>query len=130
MTLGERGVGRRRRRRLLDRCAFARQRRFIGGQRVSGAQSRVSRGDVASLEHEDIARHDRVGRHHDAVAVAHDPCAWRGHRAQRHAPRAPPGVPGGTRSTRIEHHNRADRDRIEPFAEGRGQQRWRRAAAR
>ena len=31
------------------------------GQRVGGAQSRVCRGDVAGLEHEEITRHDPVG---------------------------------------------------------------------
>jgi len=87
---------------------------------VSGAQSRVRGGDVASFEHEDITRHDPVGRHDDAVAVPHHPGAWRGHRAQRHHRTLGPVFleePDGG----IEDHDRADRDRIEPFPNGRGQ---------
>ena len=87
---------------------------------MSGAQSRICSGDVASLQHEDITRHDPVGRHHDAVAVPHDPGAWSSHRAQRHHRTLRP-VFLKEPDDRIEDHDRADRDGIEPFPKGRGQ---------
>ena len=60
MTFGERCLGSCRSRRLLDGRAFAGQRGFIGRQGVCGVQPCVSRGNVARLEHEQIAWNDRA----------------------------------------------------------------------
>jgi hypothetical protein len=81
-------------------------------------QSRVCGGHVAGLEHEKVTWHDRVGRNHDAVAVPHDPCAWRGHRSQRHHRTLRP-VFLKEPDDGIDDHNRADRDGIEPFPKSR-----------
>jgi hypothetical protein len=120
MTLGERRIGSRRHGCLLDRCAFPRQWRFIGRQRVGRVQARVRCSHVTRLENEEIPWHDLVGGNHDAVAVPPDSRPGRRHRAQRHH--------GAFRTVllqeadlRIHDHNRADGDRIQPFAEGRGQ---------
>jgi hypothetical protein len=87
---------------------------------VSGVQSRVCGSDVAGLEHEEITWNDPARRHHDAVAVSHHPRTWRCHRAERRY-RTLSSVFLKKPDDRVDNHNRADRDRIEQFPDGYGQ---------
>ncbi len=77
------GIGRDRRRRLVDRDRLAGERRLVGAEMGGLDQPQVGRDGIAAFHQHDVARHQLVGRDQAGVTVAAHPGRVGAERAQR-----------------------------------------------
>lgn len=111
VALCEWRIGRRRRRRFLDRRAFARERRLHRRKRMRFDERRVGCDDIAGLEQEYVARDYLRCDHDDRSSIAKYARSRRGHGSEREN-RALRAVFLEEPHARIDDQDRPDGDRI------------------
>ena len=69
-AIGDAGIGRDGRRRLVDRRGLAGERRLVGGEVGCFDQSHVRRDRIAAFDEHDVARHQLLGGNHAGVSTS------------------------------------------------------------